>query len=152
MLMRHGEAESQFQIDSARNLTTRGFIETKKAGVWLRDNVETIDMALVSPYTRAQQTFEMVASVVDVTRNETTHEIIPSGRASVVHDYVDAILDIHSDIQSLLIVSHMPLVSYLLDNFCGQFESRLFATASIALLDYDPKAHRGKVEKIFNPI
>lgn len=152
MLMRHGEAEASFQNDAARNLTTRGFIETQKAGVWLRDTVEQIDFALVSPYARAQQTFEMVSGVVDVVKSETTHEIVPSGTPSVVHDYVDALLALNPDIQSLLIVSHMPLVSYLLDNFCGHFESRLFATSSIALLDYEIATHRGKVEKIFNPI
>lgn len=152
MIMRHGEAEANFQNDAARNLTTRGFIETQKAGVWLRDTVEHIDMALVSPYARAQQTFEMVSNVVDVTRSETNHQIVPSGTASAVHDYVDGILQIDTDVQSLLIVSHMPLVSYLLDNFCGHFESRLFATSSIALLEYDKDAHRGVIEKIFNPV
>jgi phosphohistidine phosphatase len=151
MIMRHGEAEASFQNDAARNLTTRGFIEAQKAGVWLRDTVEQIDMALVSPYVRAQQTFDMVSSVVDVSRSETNHQIVPSGTPSTVHDYVDAILDMNNDVQSLLLVSHMPLVSYLLDNFCGQFESRLFATSSIALLDYNTSTQRGVVGEIYNP-
>lgn len=150
MLMRHGEASPNFRDDINRSLTTHGFIETQNSGVWLKDTVHSIDKAIVSPYLRAQQTFDMVSSIVPVLHREDNSDVIPSGNASLVQDYVNVLLQ-ESQISSLLIVSHMPLVSYLLDSFCGRLESRIFSTASIALLDYDPEKNSADIVAFHNP-
>lgn len=149
-LMRHGEAEPTFQDDAQRSLTTQGFIESQKAGVWLKDNMHAIDYALVSPFKRAQQTFEMVKSIVDVGDFETCPDITPSGKAELVHDYVYALAQ-EKSIDSLIIVSHMPLVSYLLDSFCGKLQSLIFATASVACLEFDVAENRAILKEVYLP-
>ena len=151
MIMRHGDAEPNFRDDQNRNLTTQGMIEVQKAGIWLHSKIEQVDYALVSPYVRAQQTYELISDFVEVSNCETTHEVIPSGSASTVHEYVDALVAVKQDVESLIIVSHMPLVSYLLDNFCGHFESRLFATSGIAILDYDVSKRVGNISEFYTP-
>lgn len=151
MIMRHGDAEPNFRDDQNRNLTTQGMIEVQKAGVWLHSIIQQVDYALVSPYVRAQQTFELMSDFVEVYQSETTHEVIPSGSASTVHEYVDALVAVKQNVDSMLIVSHMPLVSYLLDNFCGHFESRLFSTSGIAVLDYDVSKRVGVITDFYTP-
>lgn len=150
ILMRHGEAEPNFRNDSQRNLTTRGFMECQKTGVWLRQNIGDIDVALVSPYVRARQSFETIKSIVSIERFEESSDIIPSGDPKLVQDYVHALCD-DSDLSSLLIVSHMPLVSYLVDSFCGSFKSHLFSTASVTTLNYKVSENKAEIAEIYTP-
>lgn len=149
--MRHGEAEPYNTSDKSRNLTLYGRSQAQQAGIWLRQNYEQIDMALVSPYVRAQQTLESVQQFVDIKKVETCADIVPAGSAQVTHDYVDYILSGQSDIASLLLVAHMPIVSFLLDEFCRSQESALFGTASIFCVDYDVSISRGHRGVTFFP-
>lgn len=149
-VMRHGEAEPVFKDDAGRSLTTQGFIECQKAGVWLQETATAIDYALVSPFKRAEQTFDMVRSIVPVNNAELCEDIIPSGNAALVHDYVYTLVQ-EKQFNSILLVSHMPMVSYLVDSFCGRLRSILFATASVARLDYDLEANQAKLEEIYLP-
>lgn len=150
ILMRHGEAEPNFSNDPQRNLTTRGYIECQKSGIWLKQNVGGIQKALVSPYVRAKQSFEMVKSMVSISDVEESSDIIPSGEPKLVHDYVHVVCE-QSNLSSLLIVSHMPMVSYLVDSFCGELRSHLFSTASIVMLDYDIEQDKAQLVEIFTP-
>lgn len=149
--MRHGEAEPYNSSDKSRNLTLYGRSQAQQAGIWLRQNFEQIDMALVSPYVRAQQTLESVQQFVDVGKIETNSDIIPSGSAQLTHDYVDALLANDPNLTSLLLVAHMPIVSFLLDEFCKSQEAALFGTASIFCVDYDVSISRGHRGATFFP-
>ncbi|WP_338292248.1 phosphohistidine phosphatase SixA [Planctobacterium marinum] len=149
-LMRHGEAENSFSNDAQRSLTTQGFIESQKAGVWLNDTVNHIDYALVSPFKRARQTYEMVQSITTVAHTEFSEDIIPSGSVELVHDYIQVLAQ-ERNLKSLIVVSHMPLVSYLVDSFCGQLRSILFTTASVARLDYDIEANKAVFGELYLP-
>ncbi len=151
LIMRHGEAQPQLHDDFNRQLTSHGFLEAQKAGAWLKQAINQVDYALVSPFIRAQQTFQMVSGVVDVVDHETYRDIVPSGSASMVHDYVDVLLRENPEIENLLIVAHMPIVTYLLDNFCQRFEARLFPTAAIAQLSYDVEVGKAEIEAFFCP-
>lgn len=150
IIMRHGEAEPVFANDPARKLTTRGFMECQRTGVWLQQQFGTIDYALVSPYERAKQSFDMVKSMVAVDQVEESTDIIPSGNPNIVQDYVDVLRDQH-DLASILLVSHMPIVSYMVDTFCGRLISHLFSTASIAVLDYDPETRVARMGQVYTP-
>ena len=150
ILMRHGEAESNFRNDPERKLTTRGFMECQKTGVWLNQGIGNIDFALVSPYTRARQSYEMVSSIALVKQSEESSDIVPSGNPTVVHDYVNMICK-EKSLNSLLIVCHMPIVSYLMDSFCGELKSHLFSTASVVVLKYDVEENKAQIAEIFTP-
>lgn len=151
MIMRHGEAEPTFRDDANRKLTTQGFIEAQQGGVWLKQKVDSIDYAIVSPFVRAKQTHEMVASIVTCGYTETSAEITPSGIPSSVHDYIDGLIASNPNISSLILVSHMPLVTYLLDSFTRKMESRMFCTGGIACLDYQGAGQSAVVTGFFTP-
>ena len=68
-IMRHGEAEVMAKTDKARRLTEYGKKQAFAQGLWLAKqlNSTALERVLVSPYQRAQETFEQVNLVA--TRN-----------------------------------------------------------------------------------
>ncbi|UAA40115.1 phosphohistidine phosphatase SixA [Paraneptunicella aestuarii] len=152
LLMRHGEAEPFKADDKSRNLTPYGVEQARRAGDWLNAELGSIDVAMVSPYVRAQQTLTSLAEQVNVSRVMTNYDITPSGNPSLVHDYVDAFLLDNPDVKSLLLVCHMPIVSFLTDNFCQQHQSMLFATSAIVNIDYEVNKSKGAICRFYNPV
>ena len=61
-IMRHGEAEVIANSDKSRRLTAYGIKQAFTQGQWLRKQLElaTPDRIIISPYVRAQETFEQV--------------------------------------------------------------------------------------------
>ncbi|MDF2177128.1 phosphohistidine phosphatase SixA [Aliiglaciecola sp. CAU 1673] len=150
-IMRHGEAEHNMFQDAARKLTLVGQDESRKAGEWLRSRVPELDLVLVSPYVRAKQTLSAVTQGVTVGETVETSEITPGGEVVNFHQYLDALCAARINLNSVLLVSHMPFVSALVDELCGHFYSLLFATASVVQLDYDPTTGRASLTRQFTP-
>lgn len=151
-VMRHGEAQLLAANDMQRALTPFGQQQAKVSAQWLQthylDN-STIDLAFVSPYLRTKQTFAELATTLTTTEVEYTQDIIPSGIVSLAHDYLDTRLSVAPDTQNILFVSHMPFVSYFVDALCGISRSPLFATGSIAVIEYNIKSSTGVLETHF---
>jgi phosphohistidine phosphatase len=140
--MRHGEAEQSTDIDSQRCLTSRGIAEAFDAGRRLNLECAKLDGAWVSEYRRARQTFDEVTTSVQCNNIKYSSRIIPSSRAEDVQRRLDSWL-LSDNVTSALIVSHMPLVSYLVDLLCDNTGAVLFPTAAIAEIDYDPVLSSG---------
>ena len=72
-IMRHGESEVMAQSDKERRLTDYGKHQSTLQGEWLQQYLKmtgiVLDKVLVSPYTRAQQTFTAVSAVIARTGN-----------------------------------------------------------------------------------
>ncbi len=112
-IMRHGQAEPFGNMDHLRELTPSGYKEAECMGKWFNDLAIVLDQVFISPYVRAQQTAKtLLDEVSDVVKFDTIDFITPSDDAKKVHDYIDG-LCADEEIEQLLIVSHMPLVSYL---------------------------------------
>lgn len=144
-VMRHGEAEPYRANDATRELTETGREQVRATARWLTQNAlpsRGFDMALVSPYQRARQTCEEVACCCSIENFEITDCITPEASPKLAADYVSAILTSHRQqqkpLQHLLLVSHMPMVSYLVDEFCATQSGQLFATAGVAVLKWYP--------------
>ncbi|MFC3031114.1 phosphohistidine phosphatase SixA [Pseudoalteromonas fenneropenaei] len=135
IIMRHGEAEPLCQQDELRTLTNTGKAEARAMGVWLSKQPFQPDAALISPYTRAQQTAAEVLACNPVRYQETCKDIIPSGNASVAIDYLETLISMQPQCQSWLLVSHMPIVSYLVDQLCPG-ELPIFQPAAAAIIEY----------------
>ncbi|WP_438865568.1 phosphohistidine phosphatase SixA [Neptunicella sp.] len=148
-IMRHGDAQQSSGKDSLRILTAKGITEALTAGQWLYQYDNHIPLALVSPYTRTQQTFAQLKQSMPLVRDITCDDLIPDGNPASVQDLVDGILLDAPDTESILMVSHMPLVCYLVDTFTGQ-HGPLFATASIIHIEYDPSTHRGELKYCYH--
>jgi phosphohistidine phosphatase len=105
-IMRHGTADYSGSSDAERPLTNFGKEQAAKVGGLLAEY--SIDACWVSPFKRAQQTFEYVASNSEFDFSmETVASITPSGNPAIVGESLLA------EGRNLLMISHMPLVSNL---------------------------------------
>ena len=151
-IMRHGEAESLRVDDKSRQLTEFGRAQVSVTANWLIDKYcedRQVDLALVSPYRRARQTFDMLSLDLSAGKSESCDDVVPEGNPAMAHDYVDTLLNAHSgrghQINRMLLVSHMPFVSYFLDEVCTIPTHSLFATASVAVVRYNIHKQKGEL-------
>ncbi|WP_088331961.1 phosphohistidine phosphatase SixA [Lacimicrobium sp. SS2-24] len=150
-IMRHGEAQSRFSQDASRELTSLGQAESVATGRWLLQTANEVDLAIVSPYTRARQTLKAVQQHLPVNEVIQTEEVTPYGDASDFSDYCHALIETRPQINAILIVSHMPFVSALVDVLCSQSHSLLFATAGVAELNYDNTTGQATLTRQYIP-
>lgn len=165
-IMRHGEAVNNAGEDSLRSLTKNGTLETTIMGQWLAQQNVSLEHIFVSPYLRAQQSCKNVitaiydASSMNTISPETIDMITPSGNAYQVHNYLDGILhDINcfekesksSQRQAILLVSHMPFISYLVGELTGSVNMPVFSTGAIAVIDYNVESMQGRFEQMISP-
>ncbi len=144
-IMRHGEAEHFADSDAQRQLTPRGRKESEiVAQACVEAGAAQFDKVLVSPYIRAQQTWQEVASCFQSTSIVTCEDITPYGQSEVVADYVCALADVEQ-LESVLLVSHLPLVGYLTAEFVAGIQPPMFPTSGMVCIDYDLKARKGEL-------
>lgn len=154
IIMRHGEAETSNTSDKMRNLTAHGWRQTKEAAQWLATHVvnnNQIDMALVSPYVRAQQSFESLSSVLTCKQKIDAAEFIPAAKAQKAHLVLDRFLSDHPQVESLIIVSHMPLICFLLDELLMSQQACLFDTSGLAIIEYNREVSSGVLLEFYHP-
>jgi phosphohistidine phosphatase len=130
-LLRHGEAEPRARTDAERNLTAAGRLEVQNSAAHLHG--QPLQVILVSPYQRAQQTAEIVREALGFTGAvETVPWLTPESDPNDAMLYLD-----RRNEQNLLLVTHQPFVGALggwLVN--GHRDTPLpMATASLAELD-----------------
>lgn len=144
--MRHGEAEALQFNDQQRQLTARGQSEVIQVASWLHKHYPSFDRVLCSPYQRTQQTAALLvqhhAIGVDL-----LPELVPDGDAAQVQCYLEALWSLEPNSRFLL-VSHMPLVSFLVETFTLQGSAPAFATAGMVFIDYEPGVGGHLLEKV----
>ncbi|MGS2721330.1 phosphohistidine phosphatase SixA [Paraglaciecola aestuariivivens] len=154
IIMRHGQAESYHAQDALRELSLEGQTQATKAGEWLSlylGKDTAVDLALVSHYTRAKQTFDCLEKHLSVLDTQASNDVVPDGRPKVAHDFIDALLTQRDNIEVLLIVSHMPFVSYFLEEVLSDKLSMLFDTSTVVVVDYNLSLGKGEIETIYHP-
>ncbi|CAG9296933.1 phosphohistidine phosphatase SixA [Celerinatantimonas diazotrophica] len=128
-VMRHGQAEMTAQSDRQRQLTARGRGQVQLMAAKLASVITKFDYVLLSPYLRAQQTWdEATGYYQQPTHLETLDELTPHGDAK---DVVYFIKQLASD-SKVLIVSHLPLVGYIVQELVPSAGAPLFATGGVA--------------------
>jgi len=144
-VMRHGQAQAMARSDQSRELTSYGKCEAENMASWLVNQKKHFDAIFVSPYVRAQQTAKIVKNILVTKTSLTTLDFItPEDSAKKMHDFIDVNF-IDNSQAKVLIVSHMPLVSYLVAEFTGGMKAPLFQTASIAEIEYDISSTKGQL-------
>ncbi|TMN97862.1 phosphohistidine phosphatase SixA [Pseudoalteromonas sp. S558] len=149
LIMRHGEATPMQADDAARNLTQLGHTEAEKMGLWL-SKVHQPDALLVSPYTRAQQTAQNVAKNNTFEFSETTSDLVPEGKPQIAADYLETLIAAHPQCNTWLVVAHMPIVSYLVDQLSSG-DMPIFNTGAVAVIHYDEQTQRSQYISINAP-
>lgn len=148
VIMRHGEAEPLSANDSQRQLTPRGMHEVSQMAGWLKQHYAAFDWVWASPYLRTQQTAElMLAKQAPFSQLEIIPELVPDGDAAVFQSYLDARLSEKPDAR-ILVVSHMPLVSFMVETFTQPGNSPVFSTAQLICISYQPEQGGRMLERL----
>ncbi|WP_333798312.1 phosphohistidine phosphatase SixA [Rheinheimera sp.] len=138
VIMRHGEAEPHSSQDSQRQLTAKGRDDVSHMALWLSQHYQAFDLVLSSPFVRAQQTAElMLKAQPATTRFEIIPELVPEGDSHQVQLYLDALRAEQPELRVLL-VSHMPLVSFLVETFTKTGNTPIFETSALVGIHYQP--------------
>ena len=147
--MRHGEAEPMQANDAKRALTPRGVKQANEMALWLKAHFKPQGV-LVSPFLRAQQTAEQVKKHNPLGFYEVCKDIVPSGDARFAVDYLETLISLHSELDTWLLVAHMPIVSYLVEQLdVGNMP--IFSTAGVAVMHYDEKRSKADFIKMVAP-
>ncbi|QSX34966.1 phosphohistidine phosphatase SixA [Shewanella avicenniae] len=134
-LMRHGEAEHHARSDRERSLTESGTYNSGMMSEWLKNSVSEFDLVLVSPYLRAMQTWtEVSAHFPQPHKVKVLDELVPAADPEMASRLVMAYAE-QFKAQNVLVVSHMPLLGYMVSEFVPGMEPPLFATSAVALVD-----------------
>lgn len=148
--MRHGEAALEAASDAVRPLTLCGRDESRQMAAWLNTKSVDIERVLVSPYLRAEQTLATVREALTLPEGEEVlPELTPGGNAEQVGSYLQALA--MQGVSSVLIVSHLPLVGYLVAELCPGVCPPMFATSAIANVDLPADGSYGKFEWQVSP-
>lgn len=141
-IMRHGDAALDAASDAVRPLTYCGCGDTRLMASWLKAQKVNIERVLVSPYLRAQQTLDVVKSVFDLpSQADVLPELTPSGDVEQVGALLHALAD--KGVNSALVISHLPLVGYLVAELCPDETPPMFTTSAIACVTLDTERVRG---------
>ena len=134
-VLRHGKAEDAYP-DEIRELTESGRNDLQAVLTNCSKDVESLDHIISSPLIRAQQTANMAADVLghkgSIVESE---DITPWGSPQAFLDSMD------DQCNAVLIVSHQPYVSILVEYLTGR--SIAMPTAAIAAVKIDYPSEGG---------
>lgn len=109
---------------------------------WLKGHAGSIDRILVSPYLRAEQTLAVASEELSFCgQTDILPELTPGGDPQRVADYLQMLAI--EGVSSVLVVSHLPLVGYLVSALCPQESPPMFSTSAIANVTLDPQSGTG---------
>lgn len=149
VLMRHGDAEPTSSSDQERRLTPLGVDEVQCMAAYLAQHQAPFDYVVSSPYVRACQTADlMVAQQCPAAQRLQVTELVPEADAHDAKLLLDALLDVTPNAR-ILLVSHMPLLSFLTEQLTRQGNTPIYSTAGCALIQYQQQ--RGEFVKMLMP-
>lgn len=149
-IMRHGDAALNAPSDAQRPLTLCGQDESRQMASWLNDQSVDIERILVSPYLRAGQTLAVVREVMMLpAEQEVMPELTPGGDAAFICCYLQALAK--EDCAAVLVISHLPLVGYLVAELCPGQCPPMFATSAIARVDLNDETGKGTLDWQVSP-
>jgi len=146
-ILRHGDAEAMKTSDFDRRLTMRGKHQIESLFSMVAEDLSSIEKIYASPYVRAQETASLVVSLfstlkassplnTNVPDINTTDTLVPE--ASLMN--VMAMLEEES-VQSILLVSHQPLVGELVNRLCASPSGyHAMGTGSMACIEVEVTA------------
>nr|WP_113865051.1 phosphohistidine phosphatase SixA [Brenneria salicis]NMN91019.1 phosphohistidine phosphatase SixA [Brenneria salicis ATCC 15712 = DSM 30166]RBP66513.1 phosphohistidine phosphatase SixA [Brenneria salicis ATCC 15712 = DSM 30166]RLM32036.1 phosphohistidine phosphatase SixA [Brenneria salicis ATCC 15712 = DSM 30166] len=150
LIMRHGDAVPDAASDAQRPLSGRGCDESRQMAFWLNDQQIDIDRVLVSPYLRAQRTLDVVQAILPLPEeNDCLTELTPGGDAQLVCYYLQTLAK--EGTNAALVVSHLPLVGYLVASLCPGENAPMFATSAIACVTVNAQSGNGVLDWQISP-
>lgn len=134
-IMRHGQAGMNAKTDEQRPLTEQGIEESIHMARWLAPQLGgKLDWVIHSNYLRARQTWQSICSELPKAGAvEESGDITPYGDPAFVASYLTTLAAKHD---SILMVSHLPLVGYLVQSLCPAAGAPMFATSGLACIEW----------------
>ena len=131
ILLRHAKSDqSDSAADIDRPLNPRGQRQAPEAGRWLAENIDGIDLAVVSPAIRAVTTWDLASAELDEQPQTLIDDRVYN--ASVT-DLLDVVRKLPEDVRAVVLVGHNPgieeLASFLTNG------SLSMSTSAIAVLE-----------------
>lgn len=148
-ILRHGRAEPYHGNDAGRALTDEGRAQVAEVLSRQKPLMDTRGLVIwSSPYRRARQTAAIAAELLGCPITLETDLLLPEARPGQL---LEAIYRSTSD--NILLASHQPLVSSLLDTLCGQRgEEHAMKTASLAAVQCEvAAADMGQLQWLVHP-
>ncbi|MDZ7924774.1 MAG: phosphohistidine phosphatase SixA [Marinagarivorans sp.] len=131
-LLRHGHAVAHAASDSERPLSELGRADIRINIAAIANELSTLEAVWVSPYLRAQQTWQEAKTFLPKAPNSINQDAItPDGNL----DEVITLLA-QANVASLLLVTHQTFVGDLMDYLCGFEPGQYFMdTADVVAID-----------------
>jgi phosphohistidine phosphatase len=104
VLIRHASAMSEAPSDIQRRLAGRGKRDAAAAARWLADQGIAPDLVVISPATRAQETWDAISTTVPAKVRSTDNRIY----ANTTRDLREVIAETPDDVGTLVLVGHNP--------------------------------------------
>lgn len=121
-ILRHGQAEAQITTDEARRLTDKGRSDTVRVVQARVADMAPLAQIWASSLVRAQQTAEIAAGYFPQLKIQTTDLLVPEANPQALLDWLHELSaqQLVNSSESILLVSHQPLVGSLVNMLCGK--------------------------------
>ena len=130
ILLRHAKSDwSGDEADVDRPLADRGRRQAPDAGAWLAANIDSIDLAVVSPATRARTTWKLVAAELDTAPPTRIDDRVYAASAD---ELLAVVRELPADVETAILVGHNPGLEDLISLLTG--ESTRMATSAVAVI------------------
>jgi phosphohistidine phosphatase len=130
VLLRHAKSDwSGGEPDVRRPLAKRGRRQAPEAGRWLATNLGPVDLALVSPATRARRTWELARAELDVAPETRIDEQL---YGATEEDLLDVVRRLDDHLTTVVLVGHNPGLEELATRLAGRWVS--LVTSALAVL------------------
>ncbi len=131
ILLRHAKSDwSGDEADIARPLAKRGRRQAPDAGRWLAANIDGIDLAVVSPASRARSTWDLVATELDVPPRTRIEDRL---YAASGHELLTIVQELSDDIETVVLVGHNPGIEDLASLLTG--DRATMPTSALAVIE-----------------
>jgi phosphohistidine phosphatase len=113
----------------ARPLAKRGRRQAPDAGRWLAANIDSIDLAVVSPASRARSTWDLVSDGMDVPPRTRIDDRVYAASGQELFTVVRELAD---DGETVVLVAHNPGIEDLVSLLTGEWAP--MPTSALAVL------------------
>lgn len=128
IVVRHAKSDWSTDLpDHERPLAPRGRRQAPLTGAWLAGHLPDIDLAVVSPATRAQQTWALVADCLHSRPPVRVSEELYSGTAW------DVVTGLDASLSTVALVGHNPDLEDLVSSLTGRRIA--LPTSALAVID-----------------
>lgn len=142
VVIRHAKSEWEGNPpDLERPLATRGLLQATEAGAWIARHLLSLDLVVVSPARRAQQTWALAAAELS-----TTPPVVTVEEVYAADSLLGVVRSLPADAERVALVGHEPSVSDLVGELTGEWVD--MKTSAIAVVEVKGEwadARRGRL-------